>query len=200
MLSFLTWVTISIARFSLLIYRYGIFRWIWNHVKHYSKLFWEAVLELKNLYVIKVVVGVLLPFAVASSGYWLYYHFDVWAMLRATLDFIVNIPTYLLNSQLLMLAIHRWLNKMFLAHVVYYMNTVWTTSKITIINDPLRGALLVASVLGSIVVVLSVGLWIKRSIPTSLEELYEATKPPLSRKVGDFQRRKKNSHPRENSD
>jgi len=161
LIAFLLWFVISIARFILLIYRHGILRWLWDNIRHYSILFWEKVLELKDLYWIKVIIGILVPYAVASTCYWLYHHFDLIALLRATWEFIINIPTYLLDSRLLIAAIHRWLNKMFLSHVVSAMTSIWTITKDILLNDPLLGVFIIILTIVAIISLFLIGSWLK---------------------------------------
>ena len=155
---------------------------IWEYVGKYLKWAWNHILELKKFYFVKVFIGVLSSYITAASGYWLYNHFDLLHIIEATKDFIVAIPQYLADSRLLIEAIHKWLNKIFLGYVVEVMTTIWDHTMKTIVERPLMGLLYVGISLALLVIVLVLAQCLPQLIKL-IKDLYVNLQPYESRRL-----------------
>ncbi|HZM22023.1 MAG TPA: hypothetical protein VFC02_09775 [Anaerolineales bacterium] len=133
--SFLAWLVLATSHMGVVLYRRGLLRWIWETVRSWCLWFWQRVVALKNLYWVKVLLGLLLGFLLASTSLWAHHHLDVVRVLKDTLEFVASIPRYLFNSTLLIAAIQRWLNRVLLDHLVFLMSTVWRHVSAVIVSN-----------------------------------------------------------------
>lgn len=148
--AFVAWISLVAVKLGLVIYRRGILRWLWDNIKDAADYIWTRLLIIKDLYWVKVVLGVLGAYVVGSSSLLAYHHLDIVRLVADTMEFIINIPRYLFDSRLLILAIHKWLNKAFLSHIVFVMSTGWNHVSSVIIQNPAKGLLYILGGIGGV--------------------------------------------------
>lgn len=156
LLSFLVWATSLCSYIGWVTYER---RWVplmWSYLGRYLQWAWDQVLKIQRFYLAKIVIGILSSYVVAGTGYWLHNNFNSLALLEETVTFVFAIPHYLFDSRLLIEAIHKWLNKVFLNHIVDAMSQFWNHTMFIIINNPILALMYIGGVLGILITILIV--------------------------------------------
>lgn len=159
---FLVCTTIECGRLVHALYHQGLLRWIWRHVHDYATFVVRHMRAMRDVYLVKVVTSLLLMFIVASLVVWLR-RVDILQLARDTLTFVVELPALLLNQHKLILAIHDWLHRVFLDHVVWTMSTIWRWQRELIQWSPSLGLLCIAAQLGVVTLLICVASMFSQS-------------------------------------
>lgn len=152
---FLTVAGIEGGRLAHALYHQGLLRWAWRHVHRYGKFVWRHLCAMRDVYLVKVVTCLLLLFIAASGWVWLR-RVDILQLARDTLTFVLELPALLLNQHRLILAIHDWMHRAFLDHVVALMSAVWRWQRALIEWSPALGVACIAAELGAVTLLICV--------------------------------------------
>lgn len=123
-----TWMVMTVAYLVALSIKHGIWRTLYSKVRWLVELVVRRLYELREFYLVKVFIGVMIAYVIGSTCYWLY-HLDIVQLCRATLDFLHQIPFLLWNAQQLVISIQEWLHAVFLAPVVDFIAWWWGVQK-----------------------------------------------------------------------
>lgn len=156
-LAFLSAALSALVHWTLVIYRRGILRWLWDRVDWTARWLWRQLVALRELYWVKVVAGVWLAFLAASLSLWAREHVDVPRLLLDTLEFLRAIPSYLLDSAKLVVLIQQWLNDVALMPLSRVMGRFWASARHLILTNALRSAAMIGFSMLVFVVILWAG-------------------------------------------
>lgn len=157
--SFLAWLALVNMYIQAMMYKHGVVEFVVRNVRDYARHVVEQLKELQHFYLVKVLVGVLLAYFVASCALWLW-HVDLVNLVQSTMEFLVRLPALLFDRDGLIMLIQEWLHRVFLSHVVAAIATLWRWQKELIAASLLWGSLSVCGMFVFITLLLEVAVWL----------------------------------------
>jgi hypothetical protein len=123
--------------FLAIVWPVKLYRWLSpQHLQQQGKSsLWQRIQSLlagiKESFVAKVCLGLIIVNLTAGSSLWLHYHFDLWA--------IVRLLFFLSHGYLVVGMLRQWIDATFLSYLVSFVRDTWLWEKQMIHTSPLAG-------------------------------------------------------------
>jgi hypothetical protein len=184
-------IVILLAKLIFYLFVSGSLRVAWFFVKQHSITVatWTSYwIRLIGAYFIgKFIFVLLVAHTVAVVAYLLYYHFDLYAIVRSTVDFIHFVIHNFGAWRKLLVAIHDWLHSIVIGKLVDLIRTTWIFERDLLEKNPVAGIVVALMITALQAFVLFLGYAIRFIIQELIKDFNRrspAPAPPVSpRKV-----------------